>query len=365
MLSPKTKNHISRIIPFGLIWLMASALYSLLERGLLGNLGTYPATGNPYNFASNIFIIPLTALLTGLLIGTFEVLVLHKLFIQKSFTQKIVYKTLIYLAIIVFFLLSLAVFGNAYELQATVFDKQVWDNTRAFFLNFAFWSVEIYIAAMISISLFYNEVSENLGHAVLNNFLTGKYHTPIEEERIFLFLDIRSSTTIAERIGHVKYFQMLKAYFADLTDPIITYSGEIYQYVGDEIVVSWKLKNGLHNNNCIRCFFAMKKEIEKQAKKYIETFGLVPEFKAGFHIGKVTAGEIGIIKKDIIFTGDVLNTTARIQGLCNTYNVDILISGHLRERLHFGQQFELKALGESELRGRDEKITLFTVLAVT
>ena len=73
-----------------------------------------------------------------------------------------------------------------------------------------------------------------------------------------MFLDMKSSTTIAESLGHVKYFEMLKEYYSDLSDPIIKYSGEIYQYVGDEIVVSWKLKNGLQNNNCIQCFFAMK-----------------------------------------------------------------------------------------------------------
>ena len=86
-----------------------------------------------------------------------------------------------------------------------------------------------------------------------------------------------------------------------------------------------------------------------------------PSFKAGFHIGKVTTGEIGIIKKNIIFTGDVLNTTARIQGLCNAYNVDILISGQLMKRLKLDSQFQLKALGENELRGRDEKIELFSI----
>jgi adenylate cyclase len=76
----------------------------------------------------------------------------------------------------------------------------------------------------------------------------------------------------------------------------------------------------------------MKKAIEEQ-KKYNATFGIIPGFKAAFHVGKVTTGEIGVIKKEIIFTGDVLNTTARIQGLCNIYNVDIIISHQLMKRL--------------------------------
>src|SRR4030095_2713370 len=133
------------------------------------------------------------------------------------------------------------------------------------------------------------------------------------EERIFMFLDMRSSTTIAENIGHVKFFQMLSECYSDLSEPITMHSGEIYQYVGDEVIVSWKLKKGLKNNNCIQCFFAMKAVIKKQIEKYNEKFGVLPEFKAGFHFGKMITGEIGVIKKEIDFTGDVLNTTARIQ----------------------------------------------------
>jgi adenylate cyclase len=218
------------------------------------------------------------------------------------------------------------------------------------------------MAAIIVVSQFYTEVGENIGLGVLNNFFTGKYHSPKEESRIFMFLDIKSSTSIAERLGHIRYFEMLRDYYADLSDCIVKYSGEIYQYVGDEIVVSWTLKKGLHNKNCIQCFFAMKNAITQQAVRYNEKFGLVPEFKAGFHFGKVTTGEIGIIKKEIIFTGDTLNTTARIQGLCNAYKTDILLSDALIKELNLGSSFQVKTLGENELRGKDEKIALFTIL---
>jgi adenylate cyclase len=362
MVSQKTKRNISRIIPFGLMWLIFSVVYTILERGLLGDFKFYPATGNPYSFTRNIFITPITSFITGLLIGTIEIMYFNKLFIQKTFTQKIIYKSVIYLAIIISFLVGLTVIANSIELQTGIFNKKVWSNVWAFVSDYAFLSVGVYMAAIVVVSQFYTEVSDNIGHVVLHNFFTGKYHTAKEEERIFMFLDMKSSTTIAENLGHVKYFEMLREYYSDLSDPIIMYSGEIYQYVGDEVVVSWKLKNGLQNNNCIECFFAMKAALRKQNRKYNEKFGLLPEFKAGFHFGKVTTGEIGVLKKEIIFTGDVLNTTARIQGLCNTYKVDILVSGVLIERLNVDGRFEIKTLGENELRGRDEKIELFTIL---
>ncbi len=362
MLSPKQKHNLSRIVPISLLWLLFSIVYALLERGILGTLDHYPATGNPYNFSNNILVTPLTAFLTGILIGTVEVIYLHQLFLKRTFAVKIIVKLLIYVTVLVVFLFVLTVIANAIELQTSVINEVTMKNTLSFFFSYSFWGVIMYIAACVSISLFYNEVSDNLGNGVLINFFTGKYHQPVEEERIFMFLDMKSSTTIAEAMGHVKYFRMLREYFADLTQPIINYYGEIYQYVGDEVVISWPLKRGVQMNNCIECFFAMKKELMKHHDKYSREFGLLPSFKAGLHVGKVTTGEIGVMKKEIIFTGDVLNTTARIQSLCNNYKVDLLISGQLIQLLAANSFYTVQSMGESELRGRDEKVQLFTIV---
>ena len=118
---------------------------------------------------------------------------------------------------------------------------------------------------------------------------------------------------------------------------------------------------GLRNNNCIRCFFAMRDALASKSSEFQRAYGLAPTFKAGMHWGKVTTGEIGEIKKNIIFTGDVLNTTARIQGLCNDLGVDILVSEQLATRLAPEPSWQVRALGQNTLRGRDEKVVLFTL----
>lgn len=361
MLSRQTKRNLARIAPFGLIWLLFSFIYSLLERGLLGTFTYYPATGNPYNFTGTIFITAFMALVCGLIIGTIEVLYLNKIFRKRSFTQKVVFKTAIYLGFIIGFLLLVSLFFNAFALQASIFDSMVVNNTFIFFNNFAFWSVVFYIACIIGISLFFHEVNENLGHGVITNFFSGRYHTPKEEERIFMFLDMRSSTTHAEQMGHGRYFEMLQQYFAHLATPIINHSGDVYQYVGDEVVITWTLKAGLQNNACIKCFFALQETLNAHRDEYLSRFGVAPTFKAGLHAGTVTTGEIGVIKREIIFTGDVLNTTARIQSLCNRYEADFLVSADLAKKLTPDEGFILKSLGEAELKGRGKRVELFSV----
>ena len=172
---------------------------------------------------------------------------------------------------------------------------------------------------------------------------------------------MKSSTTLADKLGHVKYFEMLKDYFFDLSGAVIDHDGAIYQYAGDEMILSWKLKDGLKNNNSINCFFAMKRTLEMQAEHYNSKFGLLPGFKAGLHYGKVTAGEIGSLKKEIIFTGDVLNTSARIQGLCNQFGADLLLSEDLVKVLHLPANYAIISVGETLLKGRSKPMELFAI----
>lgn len=359
MISAKSKRQLAQVIPFGLIIMLFGIVYSLVEKGILGEHPSYPSTGNSYFF--NPISASFLTLISGLIVGSIEVVFLNKRFQKNSFLEKIVYKTTIYMFLITVFILAISMFSVAIELGTTPFDKRVLTNTSNFVSNFAFWTIQIYVSLAISISLFYTEISDNIGQGVLINFFTGKYHRPIEEERIFMFLDMKDSTAIAEKLGHVKYFEMLREYYADLTDPIIEFGGEIYQYVGDEVIVTWKQKKDKINDNCINCFFAMKSSLSKRANKYNLEFGLVPTFKAGIHLGRVTTGEIGVIKKEITFSGDVLNTTARIQGLCNDYAVDLLTSEKLIRAMDLGNEFQARSIEEVELRGRNEKIQLFTI----
>lgn len=182
-----------------------------------------------------------------------------------------------------------------------------------------------------------------------------------EVERIFMFLDIRSSTSIAEALGHLRYFELLHDFFRDIATPISINKGQIYQYVGDEVVLSWDLQSGLDNGKCLRCFFDIADEIEKLAPRYKEKYDIVPAFKAGMHYGKVSTGLVGTLKKEIIYTGDVLNTASRIEGMCNTHNVDLLISESLIDKLPPTDSYTPKRIGEINLRGKRSEIILYTV----
>ncbi|MEP7170428.1 MAG: adenylate/guanylate cyclase domain-containing protein, partial [Bacteroidota bacterium] len=129
--------------------------------------------------------------------------------------------------------------------------------------------------------------------------------------------------------GAIAYHRFMNNYFFDIADPIVESKGEIYQYVGDEVVISWKKKKGIKNSNCVECFFRIYRRIESLKEEYMKEFGIVPGFKAGVHIGEAVIGEIGDAKKEIAFMGDVLNTTSRIQAQAKAWNKPLLISEDL------------------------------------
>lgn len=206
-------------------------------------------------------------------------------------------------------------------------------------------------------------INDKYGPGVFPDYLRGKYFSPKRERRIFMFVDIRDATTIAENIGEEKYFNFLKDFFNHIAPAIQTTYGEVYQYVGDEVVLTWKMKKGLRNANALQCFYKMKEDIQKRSGYYQEKYGHTPTFKVGLHCGSVMVGELGEIKKDIAFSGDVLNTTARIQAQCNAKGVDILASKHFSELAYqLPSSVKIMQLGGEKLKGKTEEVSLVTYI---
>ncbi|WP_116107484.1 adenylate/guanylate cyclase domain-containing protein [Lewinella sp. IMCC34191] len=360
MLSVTQRRRFLRILPFGGIWLACSVIFLLIEWITAG--GRFPETDTAIVPDARILVFALAAMtVLGLLVGYVELYFLNRRFSRLPFLRKALYKLIVYLLFIHVVVLITFPVAAAMEQNTSVWDPAVWSKLGRYQVSFTHLSTALQLSVAIGLSIVYAQVSELIGHTTLLSYLAGTYHRPIQEERIFLFLDMRSSTTITERLGHARYFDLLRDYYADLSAAIDRYGGEIYQYVGDEVIVSWSRPDGLRNNHCLRCFFDMQRALRQRADRYEAKFGLAPEFKAGLHYGPVTAGEVGVIKKHITYTGDILNATARIQLLCNTYQVDLLVSFVLLEKLPLGEQYSLRHVGTPPLRGRSEPLRLYTV----
>ncbi len=263
--------------------------------------------------------------------------------IQKLLLLRFLYAILFLVSII---LLAYAIYGVNIGLIEFAFEP------GSFAIYFYIVTVDIFMFILRQVNLF-------LGSNNLWRLLRGKFYTPREEERIFMFLDLQSSTKHAEKLGHIKYSKMIQDCFNDL-GVVIENESEIYQYVGDEVILTWKLHDGLRNQNCINAYFSFKQQLIKKQDHYIRNYNINPHFKAGIHTGIVTVTEVGKYKKEIAYHGDTINTAARIQGKCNELKQELLISESLKNVLN-NTGFVFDKLGRIELKGKESQILLYAV----
>ncbi len=212
-------------------------------------------------------------------------------------------------------------------------------------LNFYISFLVYFIISSLSIN-FFLQMNRKIGPGNMIKLLLGRYHKPHDENRIFMFLDLKSSTTIAEKLGHRIYSQFIRDCFQDLTDSLLRYKAEIYQFVGDEVILTWEQDRGLSGQACIRTYFDFKDALLYRRDYYLRTYNTTPEFRAGMDMGIVTATEIGDIKREIAYHGDVLNTAARILGQCNKYSKNLLVSKNLADQVKSNESFRKVPIGE-------------------
>jgi adenylate cyclase len=205
-------------------------------------------------------------------------------------------------------------------------------------------------------------VNDLLGPGVLFAFAAGRYSEPRIEERALLFIDMRSSTAIAERLGETRYLKFLNRFIADVSLGVAEGGGEIHKYVGDEIIATWRLAPGVNEAQCVGACFAALARLNAQARTYEREFGERADFRAGLHCGPVAVGELGTLKKEIALIGDAMNTAARILEACRAADTRVLASAALLDRVAaFPPGVTRRGLGELAMRGKERALELYVL----
>ena len=358
-LSNAVKIKTRQVFFIALSWLIVSMAITLQEYLFQSDLkikGIESYSGT-FTVLTTLFAV----LIASAVAAPFMVFYLKDRFKSRPLWFSLLFNTITFVVIITMISLPAATLYNLLSTEMNLGDSLFWANIWSFYTSPSYLSILLNWTILSTLTLIVLQINDKYGQGVLWDLLRGKYNKPKQEERIFMFLDITASTAIAEELGNIRYFELLRSFFQDITKPIIKNYGEIYQYVGDEIVVSWKMKNGLRNAHCLKCFFDIQDTIKRLSSSYMERYSLVPEYKAGLHCGEVTVGEVGTIKKDIIFSGDVLNTTSRIQGACKRFDSNLLISKELISRLKVGKKFSFQEIGAIQLRGKLQPVNLSVV----
>jgi adenylate cyclase len=266
-----------------------------------------------------------------------------------SFTANLMVRSAIYAAIIVpilFFQLGSVIAGFAPDPS----NKTLWID------------IAYSVACVVLVNLVLG-ITNIIGPRAFLNFIIGRYHTPIEEKRFVLFVDIAGSTGLAERLGGVAIHRLLDRTFRLLTLSVIDYRGEVLNYVGDEVIVTWPERRGAIECRPLKCFMAMRDELSRAARQLEREFGVVPRIRGSLHFGPVIVGEIGDLKRAIVFNGDVMNTAARLEELSRNVDGGFLASRAAMQRFDSAPPFAVRDLGRLAIRGRVDGIDVVGIEA--
>jgi adenylate cyclase len=266
-----------------------------------------------------------------------------------SFTANLMVRSAIYAAIIVpilFFQLGGVIAGVTSDPS----HKTLW-------IDIAY---SVAFAVLVNLVL---GITNIIGPRAFLNFIIGRYHTPIEERRFVLFVDIAGSTGLAERLGGVAIHRLLDRTFRLLTLSVIDYRGEVLNYVGDEVIVTWPERSGAIECRPLRCFMAMRDELSRATGQLEREFGVAPRIRGSLHFGPVIVGEIGDLKRAIVFNGDVMNTAARLEELSRNVDGGFLASRAAMQRFDSAPPFAVRDLGRLAIRGRADGIDVVGIEA--
>ena len=231
-----------------------------------------------------------------------------------------------------------------------------------FMVEVQFYRSLAFVLFVISVMQTAIQVVRIVGGRTLINFVLGRYLRPVRENRIFMFLDLVGSTALSEKLGDIGVQDMITNFFFDIAEPIAEHGGEIHRYVGDQIVVTWPLKDDQSNARAVRCCFAIADRVREKAAKFERKFGSVPAFRIGLHGGPVVISQCGDYKQEISYFGDTVNTAARIEQQCKALECSLLISAELLAQIALPPELNAGSRGMVQLRGREQMTELFTIM---
>lgn len=304
----------------------------------------------------------LLGLLFGLINGLLEVFIFKQSFRRMNFGYTVILKTMLFVAAFMVTVILFILIKNYLLAFLGIFERAEGNEIAGFFSSTVFYKHLLY-AVLFSFGInFFLQADNKMGKNVLLNLFFGRFHRPRKQEKIIMFLDLTSSTAIAERIGDHKYSAFLKDFFYDLDEIISKTIGAVYQYVGDEVVIVWDVKDGTENSNCIRCYSEAQQSIYEKRDKYIKLYGVYPQFKAGIHLGEVIVTEVGGLKSEIAYHGDTMNTTSRLCSTARDYNNGLLISAELLSYLqNIDEHYNVESIGLVKFKGKEHEIAAFSI----
>lgn len=336
-------------------------LFSWLFLSMIFCAGQQYGSHQPFNLHLFFFVLQLS-LFMGLSHGFYDILILQDEMDHRAVGQALLIRSMFFISCICGNIIICLLLWNLKGNEGLINENSLSSTLQAFKQP----DTQVLVVTLFlfgHLITFVRSVHKKFGTRVFTNTVLGKTQDPIEEDLVFMFIDLKQSTTIAEELGHVKYSSFLKDYYRLLTNCCEENHGEIYQFAGDGVFLTWKTKSCQKVARPLNMFFDFEQCLQGTRHKFLRRYGIVPSFKAAAHCGKVITTEVGNFGSEMAYHGDVLNTTSRIQTLCAKLEKDFLVSEDLFQ--HFSiplpHKFTSEKEGVFELKGKKNGILIHSI----
>ena len=314
---------------------------------------------------SNLFALANTTIIglfIGFFAGIFELYYYPGKIRRFSFPIVFILRTVYYLSLIVITILLELIVARMIRYEMSVSEVLKSEGFQHYLLYEDFLVSILYASVLIILFNFTRLMYRNLGQRTLGDLITGKYVKPVIQSKIVMFLQIANTTNFLNQLGRARFNDFLNEFIFDITEPLLAYRGEIYEYFDDQVIVVWNYKSGISNAGCIRAFFDAKNELRMKKEKYVLKYNVFPLIQAAYHAGPVVKGEIGVVKSTIKYSGDLMNTTSRLLEQCVQNGKELLIEKKLQDRISLPVIFEFENTGSFVPKGKSREIEFYSVI---
>lgn len=267
---------------------------------------------------------------------------------------------LVVLSVLIFVVACFLLFIVHFELQT---NTDVLLGAFQSISNSYFLSLTVFFSFVSLMMFFISNLERRSGNVLrLMSQSMGNSLRPKLVERGFMFIDLNNATSLAETLTSKDYANLLRDCFLLLNELVDVSPFEIYQYVGDEAVITWEADTPNADLKALHLFSDFKAYLKENKNAFTKEYNTEPKFKCAIHCGEVVQSEIGKEIKHLVYHGDVLNTTSRLLSQCHHYNTDVIISKDTVSGLNIvTEKYHLSPMVCNNLKGKQNSIEAFVV----
>jgi adenylate cyclase len=184
-----------------------------------------------------------------------------------------------------------------------------------------------------------------------------------DREITIFFSDVRSFSTISEKLTAQQLVKRLNEYLTEMTDIILKYNGTVDKYIGDAIMAFYGAPVVMKDHPLRACMavIEMKKRLRELQEKWRKAGLDELHARMGVHSGKATVGNMGSrTRMDYTAMGDAVNLASRLEGANKFYDTNAMISGSTYEGVK--DQVDARNLDIIRVVGKTEPVSIYELL---